>query len=261
MDRFSAESGHTPEPHADEDRLLTAAVAFLGEGLRSGEPGIAIATEAQLRAIARGLAVASVNVEHARHTRALTFVDAHQMLDTIIVNGEPDAARFTHHVGTVIDAALSGSDATLARVYSGAVDLLSRRGHVNTATQLERLFYGLARTHAFSLLCAHAMGDLYKDDEPPQRQSDPTETGSPGASDGPETPSERAITNREGDVLRRTAFGHSNKDIANALNISVRTVEAHKANAMRKLGLTERADMIRFAMQKGWLTIGGKEPG
>lgn len=261
MDRFSAESGHTPEAHADEDRLLTAVVAFLGEGLRSGEPGISIATEAQLGAIARGLAIASINVEHARQTRALTFVDVHGMLDAIIVDGEPDPGRFTRHVGAVIDAALSGSDATLARVYSGAVDLLSRRGQVNTATQLERLFYGLARTHAFSLLCAHAMGDLYKGDERPHLQSDPGGAGSPRASDGRESPSERAITNREGDVLRRTAFGHSNKDIANALNISVRTVEAHKANAMRKLGLAERADMIRYAMQKGWLTIGGKEPG
>ena len=61
------------------------------------------------------------------------------------------------------------------------------------------------------------------------------------------------VTDREREVLRRMAVGHSNKEIAGALNISVKTVEVHKANAMRKLNLTGRADVVRYASLNGWL--------
>ena len=64
------------------------------------------------------------------------------------------------------------------------------------------------------------------------------------------------ITGRETEVLKLMALGHSNKDIANSLDIAVKTVEVHKANGMRKLGLRGRTDIVRFAMLKGWL----KEP-
>jgi two-component system, NarL family, response regulator NreC len=62
-----------------------------------------------------------------------------------------------------------------------------------------------------------------------------------------------AITDRESEVLRLVAVGHSNKEIADRLNISIKTVEVHKANAMRKLGLTGRVDLIRYGSLQGWL--------
>jgi DNA-binding NarL/FixJ family response regulator len=61
------------------------------------------------------------------------------------------------------------------------------------------------------------------------------------------------ITARETDVLRRMALGESNKEIATALDIAVKTVEVHKANAMRKLGLRGRIEVVRFAILQGWL--------
>ena len=61
------------------------------------------------------------------------------------------------------------------------------------------------------------------------------------------------MTNRERDVLRLTAVGYSNKEIAAHLNISVRTVEVHKTNGMRKLSLTGRADVVRYAALHGWM--------
>ena len=60
-------------------------------------------------------------------------------------------------------------------------------------------------------------------------------------------------TERETEVLRLIARGHSNKDIAAALGISIKTVEVHKANAMRKLGLRGRTDVVRYAVMNGWL--------
>ena len=61
------------------------------------------------------------------------------------------------------------------------------------------------------------------------------------------------LSPRETEVLRRAAAGHSNKEIGNELQISVKTVEAHKSNAMRKLDLKDRSAIVRFAMVEGWL--------
>jgi DNA-binding NarL/FixJ family response regulator len=61
------------------------------------------------------------------------------------------------------------------------------------------------------------------------------------------------LTDRESGVLRQIASGYSNKEIANQLELSVKTVEAHKANAMRKLGLRGRIDIVKYAVLQGWL--------
>ena len=62
-----------------------------------------------------------------------------------------------------------------------------------------------------------------------------------------------SLTDREADVLRLIASGYSNKEIAGRLSLSVKTVEAHKANAMRKLGLSGRIDIVKYALLQGWL--------
>jgi len=61
------------------------------------------------------------------------------------------------------------------------------------------------------------------------------------------------LSNREDEVLRLIAWGHSNKEIAAQLDLSVKTVETHKAKAMQKLGLRGRIDIIRYALLQGWL--------
>jgi DNA-binding NarL/FixJ family response regulator len=61
-----------------------------------------------------------------------------------------------------------------------------------------------------------------------------------------------SITERESAVLRDIASGYSNKEIAGRLALSVKTVEAHQANAMRKLGLTGRIDIVKYAVLQGW---------
>jgi DNA-binding NarL/FixJ family response regulator len=61
------------------------------------------------------------------------------------------------------------------------------------------------------------------------------------------------LSEREAEVLLLIAQGLSNKEIAARLRISVKTVETYKARSMEKLGLSGRADIVRFALQKGWL--------
>jgi two-component system, NarL family, response regulator NreC len=62
-----------------------------------------------------------------------------------------------------------------------------------------------------------------------------------------------ALTDRESEVLRLIAWGYSNKEIAHRMDISVKTVEAHKANATRKLDIQSRIDIVRYAILQGWL--------
>ncbi|HEX8131447.1 MAG TPA: response regulator transcription factor [Pyrinomonadaceae bacterium] len=62
-----------------------------------------------------------------------------------------------------------------------------------------------------------------------------------------------SISEREGEVLRFIAWGYSNKEIAARLELSVKTVEVHKANAMKKLDMHSRIDIVRFALLQGWL--------
>ena len=61
------------------------------------------------------------------------------------------------------------------------------------------------------------------------------------------------VSEREIEVLRLIALGYANKEIATQLDLSVKTVEAHKANAMRKMNMRGRIDIVRFAILQGWL--------
>ena len=64
----------------------------------------------------------------------------------------------------------------------------------------------------------------------------------------------RAATDREMTVLRLSAQGYSNKEIAQRLDVVVKTVEVHKANGMRKLHLHGRIELLQFAVLQGWLS-------
>ena len=65
----------------------------------------------------------------------------------------------------------------------------------------------------------------------------------------PATP-DSLLTLREQEVLKHIAAGESNKQIARALDLSVRTVETHRLNIKRKLGIEGQAELIRYAVQR-----------
>jgi len=59
------------------------------------------------------------------------------------------------------------------------------------------------------------------------------------------------LSEREREVLRLLALGHTNQEIAALLYISVRTAETHRAHIMQKLGLSSRAELVRYALDHG----------
>jgi DNA-binding NarL/FixJ family response regulator len=61
------------------------------------------------------------------------------------------------------------------------------------------------------------------------------------------------LTNREREILKLIAEGKSNKEIGDLLSISVHTAERHRANIMRKLNLKKTADLVKYAIEKGYI--------
>jgi two-component system, NarL family, response regulator NreC len=61
------------------------------------------------------------------------------------------------------------------------------------------------------------------------------------------------LSDREREVLRLLALGHTNQEIAKLLFISVRTAETHRAHIVQKLGLANRAELVRYALAEGML--------
>jgi DNA-binding NarL/FixJ family response regulator len=64
---------------------------------------------------------------------------------------------------------------------------------------------------------------------------------------------EDPLSDREREVLRLLALGHTNQEIAKRLYISVRTAETHRAHIMQKLRLQSRADLVAYALERGLL--------
>lgn len=62
-----------------------------------------------------------------------------------------------------------------------------------------------------------------------------------------------SLTEREREILKRIAEGHTNPEIAKLLVISVRTVETHRAHIMEKLGIHQRSELVKYALRKGLL--------
>jgi DNA-binding NarL/FixJ family response regulator len=61
------------------------------------------------------------------------------------------------------------------------------------------------------------------------------------------------LSDREQEVLRLVAWGFSNKEVANELEVSVKTVETYRVRIAEKLGLRSRAQLVQYALRQGWL--------
>jgi two-component system, NarL family, response regulator NreC len=71
----------------------------------------------------------------------------------------------------------------------------------------------------------------------------------------PELASPDDLSERELEVLRLIALGHTNNEIAEQLYLSVRTVESHRAHIQQKLGLSARSELVRYAIERGLIEV------
>lgn len=72
----------------------------------------------------------------------------------------------------------------------------------------------------------------------------------------PRSGSIEALTDRERDVLRLLAVGQTNAEVGRSLGIALRTIEAHRAHIVQKLGLHTRAELVRFAIDERLVDVG-----
>jgi DNA-binding NarL/FixJ family response regulator len=128
------------------------------------------------------------------------------------------------------------------------------RGYLQLLLKAGARGYVLKRTAADELVRAVravAAGETYIDPAVSGHLV-PGLTGSaPGAA-----PAGADLSDREAEVLRLIARGDAVKQVAARLDVGVRTVETYKSRAMEKLGLKTRADVVRYAAHRGWLTSG-----
>ena len=59
------------------------------------------------------------------------------------------------------------------------------------------------------------------------------------------------LSDREREILKLIAEGQTNREIAEMLFLSIKTVQAHRANLMRKLGMHDRTELVKYAIRKG----------
>jgi DNA-binding CsgD family transcriptional regulator len=93
--------------------------------------------------------------------------------------------------------------------------------------------------------------------QPQSEAATPASAPPPAAADrnpsGPDHPRLSALSPREVEVLSLIAHGHTNKEIAEQLHVSVKTVETHRTRIGQKLELRTRAEMVRLALDTGLL--------
>jgi DNA-binding NarL/FixJ family response regulator len=140
--------------------------------------------------------------------------------------------------------------AVCPRVRAIALTVHEDRAYVQQLLQAGARGYLLKRSAAEDLVRAVravAEGGMYLDPAIADRAlgEELPARGAPGP--------EPELSPREQDVLRLTAQGFSNKEIAGRLEVSMKTVETYKARASDKLGLRSRAEIVRYGAGRGWL--------
>jgi hypothetical protein len=168
MEHADAPSSAPAEYHAvrfyENDKSLARIVAgFLQDGFDRGSPGIIVATVSQRAEILQALAERSIDVLALERAHDLVLLDAEETLAAFMLDGKPNARKFTDQMCQAIRTVCRGRADCTVRIFGQMVDVLWRQGERDAAIRLEVLWNQLAQTEAFSLLCGYVIGNFYKD--------------------------------------------------------------------------------------------------
>jgi signal transduction histidine kinase len=173
--RLSAHSAcggsHVVQFYEGEEFLADVVAHFLRAGFEAGEPALVIATEAHRRSVIERLVSQGVDVDGVCRSGRLVLLDARQTLAQFMVEGMPDWSRFKRTIGAALEKSRAAGGGTQVRAYGEMVDVLWQERHTQAALALEEQWNDLGRLHAFTLLCAYAMGNFRtSEDAEPFRQ-------------------------------------------------------------------------------------------
>lgn len=154
---------HAVRFYKDSDSLCMMVAEFLSGGMTEGQPAVVLATPDHRAGIVRHLTASGIDADKAVQAGTLHLIDADTALAEFMVNGSPDAGRFTRTMLPILEKAAGGQRGCVVRAYGEMVDVLWKKGQIAAATRLEMLWNDLASRYSFSLLCGYAMGNFYKD--------------------------------------------------------------------------------------------------
>jgi signal transduction histidine kinase len=153
---------HVVQFYESEEYLCDAVATFLADGLVLEQPVVVIATATRWAQLRQRLNAEGFDVEQGLRSGGIAFEEASKALDCFMVDAMPDADLFRSSIGALIDRVGRGAGAGV-RAYGEMVDVLWQDGNPAAALRLEELWNDLARSHSFSLLCAYAMGNFYRE--------------------------------------------------------------------------------------------------
>jgi hypothetical protein len=153
---------------ADDTELLASIGRYLAEGLVRGEGAVVIATEAHRSGIPAAVAKAGFAPEAALRDGRLLLLDAHETLDQLLVDGQPDPQRFTQIVGSLIRSLSARTGGRRLRAYGEMVGVLWTAERYAAAIRLEELWNALLAEGGFELFCAYPIdvfGEGFRPDD------------------------------------------------------------------------------------------------
>jgi PAS domain S-box-containing protein len=162
-------NAHLVQFYEDESFLTGRVGDFLRDGLSAGEMITVIATESRARSYERELEARGLDVRAAHASGRLTFLDAHETLAKFMRNGEPEPRLFESAVGSVFERQMASASGVKLRAYGEMVDVLWKQGQRGAAIRLEELWNELQNRYSFTLLCAYAVANFYKEPAELQR--------------------------------------------------------------------------------------------
>lgn len=160
----SGRPGHAVQIYADVSELADSVASYFAAGFDLGEPAVAIATPEHLEVFLERLGEKGWNRERIELAGLLSVVDAATTLESLLVDGSPDEARFERVVGGTLDAVASRFPGKRIRAFGEMVDLLYQAGDRPAAARLEALWNRAATRRHFSLLCGYRL-DVFDGEE------------------------------------------------------------------------------------------------
>jgi len=150
-----ARAAHAAQVYADVSELAASVSVYLAAGFELGEPAVVIVTPANWRAVEDELSSRGWSPSELETSGLLRLFDAESTLASLLVRDHPSPGRFLDVVGTVLDELADRFPGRQVRAFGEMVDLLSKRGDVESAAELEDLWNALLHTRRFSLLCGY----------------------------------------------------------------------------------------------------------
>lgn len=155
--RASGQPGHGAQVYREVGELAESVASYLSVGFDLREPALVVATPDHWTACAEQLAAAGWDAPRLAQHELLVLVDAEETLAAISDGGRPSERTFDEVIGSLLDAISDRHPEQPIRIYGEMVDLLSARGDVDGAIELESLWNRLSRRRPFTLLCGYGI--------------------------------------------------------------------------------------------------------